>query len=114
LIWSRHRPRGAERQPAFGSFEEVSSGTVVSARRSSTHTGERLARLAIDRASRKRDNGSVYVVGKVRLCAASKATAARRWWDAAYAAGACAGRLLHAQPGDAAARAARGTTLFSA
>jgi len=51
----RHRPRGAERRPAFGSFEEVSSGTVVSARPELHPIRWRLARLAIDRASRKRD-----------------------------------------------------------
>jgi len=39
------------------------------------------------------------VVGKVRLSPSVERPRHRRWWDAAIAAGACAGGLLHARPG---------------
>jgi len=73
---SRHRPRGAERQPAFGSFEEVSSGTVVSARPELHPIRWRLARLAIDRASRKRDMAASMWLVRCGCRRRSKATAA--------------------------------------
>lgn len=73
---SRHRPRGAERQPAFGSFEEVSSGTVVSARPELHPIRWRLARLAIDRASRKRDMAASMRLVRCGCRRRSKATAA--------------------------------------
>ena len=76
---SRHRPRGAERQPAFGSFEEVSSGTVVSARPELHPIRWRLARLAIDRASRKRDMAASMWLVRCGCRRRSKRPRRRRW-----------------------------------
>jgi hypothetical protein len=60
----------------FGSFEEVSSGTVVSARPELHPITWRLARLAIDRASRKRDMAASMWLVRCGCRRRSKATAA--------------------------------------
>ena len=91
---SRHRPRGAERRPAFGSFEEVSSGTVVSARPELHPIRWRLARLAIDRASRKRDMAASMWLVRCGCRRRSKATAA----PALVGRGDCRGSLCRRAP----------------